>query len=140
MHAYPFDAGHSTFIVECHERGLAGGRARPGRRGGTVAYSARLFADELGAIALLTNRSIWRTFPTVRNERWRHGNVVLLGDAAHTAHFSIGSGTKLAMEDAIALADAFRARRRRPRPRVLAAYEEKRRPRWAGSRPRPRPA
>ena len=66
----------------------------------------RLFAEHLAGEKLLTNRSIWRTFPTVRCGSWRHENVVLLGDSAHTAHFSIGSGTKLAMEDAIALADA----------------------------------
>ena len=73
-----------------------------------------LFADELEGHRLLKNRSLWRNFPTVRNERWHHGNVVLVGDAAHTAHFSIGSGTKLAMEDAIALAQALAAPRRRP--------------------------
>ena len=63
---------------------------------------------------LLANRSIWRRFPTVRNARWHSGNVVLLGDAAHTAHFSVGSGTKLAMEDAIALAAALKVERSIP--------------------------
>ena len=75
---------------------------------------------------MLANNSKWLNFTTVRNERWRHGNVVLLGDAAHTAHFSIGSGTKLAMEDALALAACLHEH-----PDVeaaLAAYEAERRP------------
>jgi anthraniloyl-CoA monooxygenase len=68
-----------------------------------------LWADLLGGHKLITNRSIWRNFPMIKNERWYHDNVVLLGDALHTAHYSIGSGTKLAMEDAIALVDALTA-------------------------------
>ena len=75
---------------------------------------------------LLRNRSIWRRFPTVRTACWHHKNVVLLGDAAHTAHFSVGSGTKLAMEDAIALAGSSQSRR--SVPEALAAYEAERRP------------
>src|SRR3546814_605641 len=67
-----------------------------------------VFAEELAGHRLITNRSIWRNFPTIRNARWIKDNVVLLGDAKGTAHFSIGSGTKLAMEDAIALYEAFR--------------------------------
>jgi anthraniloyl-CoA monooxygenase len=92
----------------------------------TIAFCERLFADELAGHPLVSNRSIWRRFPTVRNERWHHGNVVLLGDAAHTAHFSVGSGTKLAMEDAIALAAALREHAHVPD--ALAAYESARRP------------
>ena len=69
------------------------------------------------------NKSIWRTFPTIRCERWRRGNLVLLGDAVHTAHFSIGSGTKLAMEDAIALHDALQRQRPDRCEQSLAAYE-----------------
>jgi anthraniloyl-CoA monooxygenase len=108
VHAYPFDAERSTFIVECREEvwraaGLDGADEKA-----TVEYLGRVFAEELGGHRLLSNRSTWRRFSTVRNERWQHGRVVLLGDAAHTAHFSIGSGTKLAMEDAIALAAAFK--------------------------------
>ena len=68
-----------------------------------------MFAEDLQGHRLLTNRSIWRNFPTIRCERWVADNIVLLGDAKATAHFSIGSGTKLAMEDAIALYEAFRA-------------------------------
>src|SRR6185503_10648818 len=82
--------------------------------------------EELEGHPLLANRSIWRRFPTVRNARWHWGNVVLLGDAAHTAHFSVGSGTKLAMEDAIALATALKAEA--SVPAALASYEAGRRP------------
>ncbi len=126
VHAYPFKPGLSTWIVECHEdvwrrAGLEGAdEAR------TVEFCQELFAPHLDGHPLLANRSIWRTFPTIRCERWYHGNVVLLGDAVHTAHFSIGSGTKLAMEDAIALVDAFREHGTRDVPKVLAAYQEAR--------------
>ena len=77
-----------------------------------------LFADALDGHQLFANNSKWINFVTVRNRCWRSDNVVLLGDAAHTAHFSIGSGTKLAMEDAVALAWAFRTLRRRRRGRA----------------------
>ncbi|MFO1287387.1 MAG: FAD-dependent monooxygenase, partial [Rubrivivax sp.] len=69
----------------------------------------RAFAADLDGHPILSNRSHWRRFPAVWNERWSAGNVVLLGDALRTAHFSIGSGTRLAMEDAVALAKAFAA-------------------------------
>src|SRR5207302_227366 len=74
----------------------------------------------------MSNRSLWVNFATLRQESWHHGNVVLLGDAAHTAHFSIGSGTKLAMEDSIALVDALR--RHRDLPAALNDYEMERQP------------
>ena len=70
----------------------------------SVAAVRELFATSLDGHEVLANNSRWVSFTTVRNERWFHDNVVLLGDAAHTAHFSIGSGTKLAMEDALSLA------------------------------------
>src|SRR5206468_2487929 len=92
----------------------------------TLAFCERLFALELQGHRLLKNRSLWRSFPTVRNACWRHGNVVLVGDAAHTAHFSIGSGTKLALEDAIALAQALQSHGEVEK--ALRAYEEDRRP------------
>ena len=104
----------STFIVEMHEdvwrrgrlrRAPRHGVRRPGSATSTPSPGSReIFADELDGHDLLANNSKWLNFTTVRNERWHHGNIVLLGDAAHTAHFSIGSGTKLAMEDALALA------------------------------------
>ena len=68
----------------------------------------RVFADELDGHRLIANRSLWRNFPTITNQTWVKGNAVLVGDAKATAHFSIGSGTKLAMEDAIALFESLR--------------------------------
>jgi 2-polyprenyl-6-methoxyphenol hydroxylase-like FAD-dependent oxidoreductase len=87
----------------------------------------KVFAEALDGHRLISNNSIWRRFPIVRNERWFHGNRVLIGDALHTAHFSIGSGTRLAMEDAIALDKALTLH---PRdiPSALAAYDQARRP------------
>ncbi len=107
VHAYPFQDGLSTFIVECHEQTWRRAGLENATDAETVAYCSELFADHLDGHELLPNRSIWRQFPTVQNEVWHHENIVLLGDAAHTAHFSVGSGTKLAMEDAIALHDSF---------------------------------
>jgi anthraniloyl-CoA monooxygenase len=127
VHAYPFDERTSTFIVECREEAWRAAGLEGASEADTVAYLEALFREDLAGHRLLTNRSIWRTFPTVRNATWRDGNVVLVGDAAHTAHFSIGSGTKLAMEDAIALRDAFR-RHRDDVPAALAAYEAERMP------------
>jgi anthraniloyl-CoA monooxygenase len=125
VHAYRYNATHSTFIVETTEEAwLRAGLASAGEDD-TVAFCERLFERELDGHALLKNRSLWRSFPTVRNRRWYWKNVVLVGDAAHTAHFSIGSGTKLAMEDAIALAEAVKTRG--DVPSALAAYDEERR-------------
>ncbi len=126
VHAYPFQKNLSTFIIECHETTWKKAGLDRASEADTVAFCEALFADHLDGHRLLSNRSLWRAFPTVRNERWHHGNIVLIGDAAHTAHFSIGSGTKLAMEDSIALAAAFREHGTADVPRVLAAYEEAR--------------
>jgi anthraniloyl-CoA monooxygenase len=90
----------------------------------SVELCRELFADHLGGHPLLTNKSEWIAFRTVRNATWHHDNVVLIGDAAHTAHFSIGSGTKLAMEDSIALCDALV--RSRDVPAALRAYQDAR--------------
>ncbi|HZA84088.1 MAG TPA: FAD-dependent monooxygenase, partial [Actinomycetes bacterium] len=107
VHASPFDAQTSTFIVECTEAAWrAAGLADAGEEE-SIAFCQELFAPELAGHKLLSNRSLWTSFVTVRCASWHHGNVVLLGDAAHTAHFSIGSGTKLALEDSIALAHAL---------------------------------
>jgi anthraniloyl-CoA monooxygenase len=126
VHAYRFDSRHSTFIVETSEATWRRAGLDTASEDDSVAYCERLFAAELKGHPLLKNRSIWRSFPNVRCRHWSHGNVVLVGDAAHTAHFSIGSGTKLAMEDSIALADALTAH---PAvPDALAAYEAARRP------------
>jgi anthraniloyl-CoA monooxygenase len=135
-HAYPYDERMSTFIVETHERtweaaGL-GSRVSEALAPGEsdlagVSFCQQLFAGALEGHQLIANNSKWINFVTVRNRRWCADNIVLLGDAAHTAHFSIGSGTKLAMEDAASLAWAFRE----PDADVwsaTAAYEAERRP------------
>ncbi len=136
IHAYPYDATMSTFIVETDEAtwrraGLDATEHRsfaPGENDeAAIAFCSEVFADILQGHSLIANNSRWLNFHTVRNARWSAGNVVLLGDAAHTAHFSIGSGTKLAMEDAIALAWAFRDRDGGVRE-ALEAYEAERRP------------
>ncbi|HEX7077397.1 MAG TPA: bifunctional salicylyl-CoA 5-hydroxylase/oxidoreductase [Candidatus Eisenbacteria bacterium] len=126
VHAYQYERRHATFIVEAREATWRDAGMDRASEEETIAFLERLFAEELAGHPLLSNRSIWRSFPTIRNERWRHENVVLAGDAAHTAHFSVGSGTKLAMEDAIALVRALREHERIPE--ALAAYEEARRP------------
>ena len=126
VHAYPFEKDCSTWIVECREEVWRKAGLDNATEDRTVAYCEDLFRDDLDGHRLLPNRSLWRAFPTISNERWHHGNIVLVGDAAHTAHFSIGSGTKLAMEDAIALVDAFKLHGTLDVPRVLAAYEEAR--------------
>ena len=127
VHAYRFDAETSTFIVECDERSWrSAGLDRMTPEEGAK-YLEKVFAKHLDGHPLLLNNSTWINFVTVRNERWRHGNVVLVGDAAHTAHFSIGSGTKLAIEDAILLAAAI-GRHPGDVEKALEAYEEERRP------------
>ena len=146
MHGYPYDASGSTFIVEMNdavwERAGFGGLAeefaadpaslRPGASDErSIARVRELFADVLDGYDVMANNSRWINFTTIRNETWRHGNVVLLGDAAHTAHFSIGSGTKLAMEDALALAACLQEHESSTPEGLqtaLAAYEEERRP------------
>ena len=106
-HAYQYEQGRSTWIFECTEETYrAAGLDGLGEEEAARAME-RVFAAHLGGHRLVTNRSIWRRFPMIRNARWVRGNAVLLGDAKATAHFSIGSGTKLAMEDAIALHEAF---------------------------------
>ena len=126
VHAYQYEPDRSTFIVEATEATWRRSGLAEGDEARTIAFCEALFAEELEGHRLLGNRSIWRSFPTIRNGRWSHGNVVLAGDAAHTAHFSVGSGTKLAMEDAVALVDALR---NEPSiPDALAAYEAARRP------------
>ncbi len=126
VHAYRYEEGMSTFIVECTAETFARSGLDPNDEDATIAYVGELFRDELAGHPLLANRSIWRRFPTVRNGRWYDDRRVLIGDAAHTAHFSVGSGTKLAMEDAIALARCLGEHDELPA--ALAAYEAERRP------------
>jgi len=126
VHAYPFEPGLGTWIVECHEDVWRAAGLDKMSEAESAKWCAELFADDLKGHKLLTNRSMWRTFPTVANRTWHFDNVVLLGDSAHTAHFSIGSGTKLAMEDAIALVEAFTEVGTDDIPKALAAYEDAR--------------
>jgi len=106
-HSYKYSATTSTFIVECPEdTWVRAGLDRMSDQE-TCRYLGEVFRKDLGGHPLLSNNSRWINFLLVKNERWYHRNVVLLGDALHTAHFSIGSGTKLALEDAIALAGCF---------------------------------
>ena len=107
LHAYMFtkpgDAPQCTFVFETTDEAFRKSGLTVDDEARTAAYCENLFADVLNGHKVLTNRSLWRNFPTIKCETWHHENVVLLGDAAHTAHWSIGSGTKLALEDAIAL-------------------------------------
>jgi anthraniloyl-CoA monooxygenase len=126
VHAYQYEPERSTFIVEATESTWRHAGLENATEEQTIAFCETLFREELQGHRLLANRSLWRSFPTIRNERWHWKNVVLAGDAAHTAHFSVGSGTRLAMEDAVALVDALREHR--AIPEALAAYETARRP------------
>ena len=109
-HAYKFNDTTSTFIVECSEATWRNARFDWKSDPETCQYLAEVFEPDLGGHPLLSNNFVrWLNFPLVKNKRWHHKNIVLLGDALHTAHFSIGSGTKLAIEDAIALAKCFKA-------------------------------
>ena len=126
-HSYKFDTHASTFIVECSESTwrTAGLDAMPEAQ--TTVFLEEVFRDHLDGQPLLTKSfARWVNFPLVRNERWHGDGIVLLGDALHTAHFSIGSGTKLALEDAIGLSRAFATA---DPAEALPLFEQTRRPR-----------
>jgi anthraniloyl-CoA monooxygenase len=126
-HCYQYQPGRSTWVMETDpETFQRAGLAKLDEHA-SARFLENVFAEELNGHKLITNRSIWRNFPTIRCERWTHDNVVLLGDAKATAHFSIGSGTKLAMEDAIALYEAFRATGGRDVKAALKRFESARR-------------
>src|SRR3954453_1440328 len=127
VHGYPYSDAMSTFIVETTPRAWRGLGLDRASEEESLAICEDLFVDVLDGHRLIPNRSLWIDFVTGRNATWRHGNVVLLGDAAHTAHFSIGSGTKIAMEDAIGLAWAVRESPGDVEG-ALAAYEAERKP------------
>ncbi|HEV3478314.1 MAG TPA: FAD-dependent monooxygenase [Gaiellaceae bacterium] len=127
VHAYPYDEERSTFIVECPEAVWRAAGLDEMDELESLAFCERLFANDLRGRELFSNRSIWLDFPKVTNRVWHDGRLVLLGDAAHTAHFSIGSGTKLAMEDAIALANSL-VRRGWDVDAALVDYELERAP------------
>jgi 2-polyprenyl-6-methoxyphenol hydroxylase-like FAD-dependent oxidoreductase len=126
-HHYRYAPAMSTFIVECDRATWL--RAGFDRMGAEEARAVceEVFAEALDGHPLVSNRSVWRNFPWVWNERWSFGNRVLVGDALRTAHFSIGSGTRLALEDAIALAKALDDEKG-DIPARLARYEAERRP------------
>ena len=130
-HCYPFGGGWSTFIVECtEETWRADGLERASKEAG-IAFCERLFARHLDGHRLVSNAAhlrgsaVWLNFPRVNCETWHHGNVVLLGDSAATAHFSVGSGTRLAMESAISLAEHVHGTG--DLAAALAGYESERR-------------
>ena len=129
LHAYRFDDDWSTFIVETPERNWRAAGIDRMDAAQSVAFCEQLFADRLDGHALVSNAqhrrgsSVWLTFQRVLCERWYDRNIVLIGDAAHTAHFSIGSGTKLAMEDAIALSGVL-SEHAADIPTALQRYQE----------------
>ena len=124
-HHYRHSPQMSTFVVECDARtwDRAGFAAMDEAQ--TLHYCEKAFADTLVGHRLVSNKSVWRNFPNLRNQRWSVDNIVLIGDALRTAHFSIGSGTRLAMEDAIALVKALSEN---PLPEAPVAFEAARRP------------
>jgi 2-polyprenyl-6-methoxyphenol hydroxylase-like FAD-dependent oxidoreductase len=125
-HHYRYSPTMSTFLVECDLRtwrayGFANKSVEE-----SEAVCQEVFARTLDGHPLLSNKSTWRNFPWVCNKRWSHQNIVLIGDALHTAHFSIGSGTRLAIEDAIALVKAIESEA--TIPAALNRYERERKP------------
>jgi anthraniloyl-CoA monooxygenase len=130
VHAYQFDRDTSTFIVECREETWLAAGLDKLDQAGSIAFCEKLFAKHLQGNRLMSNArhlrgSAWLNFNRVLCRKWHHRNIVLIGDAAHTAHFSIGSGTKLAMEDAIALSKTLTANPGNVE-RALALYQEER--------------
>jgi 2-polyprenyl-6-methoxyphenol hydroxylase-like FAD-dependent oxidoreductase len=126
-HHYRYTPGMSTFIVECSSETWRQAGLDRMDEAQSLAFSEKVFADALDGHSLVANRSLWRNFPKLWCERWVHRNMALIGDAAHTAHFSIGSGTRLALEDAIALVKALEAHDGRVAD-GLEAYDATRRP------------
>ncbi|MBV8926852.1 MAG: FAD-dependent monooxygenase [Bradyrhizobium sp.] len=125
-HHYRYSPAMSTFLVECDlATWQAYGFAERSSEESQAICEA-VFADTLDGHRLISNKSVWRNFPWIWNERWSHRNMVLIGDALHSAHFSIGSGTRLAIEDAIALAKALEAEAHIPT--ALSRYERGRKP------------
>ena len=125
-HSYKFSPTTSTFIVECDPQTWSKAGFEQMSSEETLDYVGNVFAQDLNGHKLLSNNSKWINFLLVKNRKWFSENVALIGDALHTAHFSIGSGTKLAMEDAIALAESFQETR--IVTDALTDFEERRRP------------
>jgi anthraniloyl-CoA monooxygenase len=126
-HCYQYEPQRSTWIIETDPQTFARAGLDKLDEAASARFAEGLFAEELQGHRLITNRSIWRNFPTIRCERWVADNMVLIGDAKATAHFSIGSGTKLAMEDGIALYEAFRSTGGRDVAAALGRFETRRR-------------
>jgi 2-polyprenyl-6-methoxyphenol hydroxylase-like FAD-dependent oxidoreductase len=126
-HHYRYAPAMSTFIVECDEPTWRRAGLDRANDAASRAYCERVFAPDLRGHALVSNKSIWRQFPLLSNAVWHVGNAVLIGDALRSMHFSIGSGTRLAFEDAIALDRAF-GEAGEDVPKALEAFERERRP------------
>ena len=107
-HCYQYEADRSTWVIEMDEQTWRNFHLDQLGEQEMLPTLEKVFAEELDGHPLIANRSLWRNFPNITNKTWVHGNAVLVGDAKATAHFSIGSGTKLAMEDAVALFEAFK--------------------------------
>ena len=125
-HHYRYSPSMSTFLVECDRATWQAYGFADKSIEESQAICERVFAAALDGHRLLSNKSVWRNFPWIWNEHWSYQNTVLIGDALHSAHFSIGSGTRLAIEDAIALAKALEAEANIPKG--LARYERERKP------------
>ncbi len=125
-HTYQYEEGMSTWIFECTDATWQNAGFNVTDEEDTINKLAEIFKEELDGHGLISNRSHWRQFPVITNKKWNHNNIVLLGDAKATAHYSIGSGTKLAMECAIALADSV-IQHKTDVPAVFATYEKLRR-------------
>ncbi|HEY7198998.1 MAG TPA: FAD-dependent monooxygenase [Candidatus Dormibacteraeota bacterium] len=125
-HCYPFDEARSTMVLLISEETWRRAGLDELDEQGSLELCERVFAEDLAGRRMLSNRSLWTSFPWIRCEAWHADNVVVLGDAAHTAHWSIGSGTRLALEDAIALARAFV--KHSEREAALAEFELERQP------------
>jgi 2-polyprenyl-6-methoxyphenol hydroxylase-like FAD-dependent oxidoreductase len=125
-HHYRYSPAISTFLVECDAATWQAYGFADKSIEDSQAICERVFAETLDGHRLISNKSVWRNFPWIWNERWSHRNMVLIGDALHSAHFSIGSGTRLAIEDAIALAKALETEA--DIASALARYESERKP------------
>ncbi len=125
-HTYQYEEGMSTWIFECTDETWKNSGFEVENEADTVAKLTEIFKEELDGHSLITNKSHWRQFPHVTNKNWFHNNIVLLGDAKATAHFSIGSGTKLAMDCAIGLFDSLMANPDNVQ-NAFAEYEKNRR-------------
>ena len=126
-HCYPYNENRSTMVLLCNEDVWARAGLDRMSEQESLEFCERVFAEDLDGHHMLSNRSLWTNFPWISCDSWHRDNVVILGDAAHTAHWSIGSGTKLALEDAIALAKAFR-KHRTNREAALTEFEMERQP------------